>query len=65
MAPRTDIRPEARRLVDQLPDHANWDDLMYQIYVQEAIDQGIAEADAGKLVLHDEVFRRLLGPSSK
>jgi predicted transcriptional regulator len=65
MIPRADIRPVARHLVDQLPDNANWEDLMYQIYVQEAIDQGIAEADAGKLIPHDEAIRRVLGTTSK
>ena len=30
----TTVRDEARKLVDQLPDDATWDDLLYQVYVR-------------------------------
>lgn len=36
----TNIKQEAYRLVEQLPDHATWDDLMYEIYVRQAIEAG-------------------------
>ena len=65
MTPKTDIRPDAHHLVDQLPDNASWDDLRYQIYVRQAIDRGIADADAGRMIPHEEVLRRVLGPQSK
>jgi predicted transcriptional regulator len=54
------IKPEARRLVEQLPDHASWDDLLYEIYVRQAIERGIADADAGRLIPHEEVLARVL-----
>lgn len=53
------IKREAQRLVEQLPEEASWDDLMYEIYVRQAVDRGIAAADAGKVVSHDEAIRRL------
>jgi predicted transcriptional regulator len=53
------IKREALRLVERLPDHASWDDLMYEIYVRQAIDRGIADADAGRLIPHDEVLARI------
>jgi predicted transcriptional regulator len=53
------IKREAQRLVDQLPEQASWDDLMYEIYVRQAVDRGIADADAGRVVSHDEAMRRL------
>ena len=58
MAPQTGIKREALRLVEQLPEHASWDDLMYEIYVRQAIERGIADADAGRVVSHDEVLAR-------
>ena len=54
-----DIKAEARRLIDQLPDDATWDDLMYEIYVRQAIDAGLADVDAGRVIPHDEVRSRL------
>ncbi len=36
------IREEAHRLVEQLPDDATWEDLLYQIYVRQSIEAGLA-----------------------
>lgn len=46
----TSIKQQARALVESLPDNATWEDLMYTIYVREAIDAGIRDADQGRLV---------------
>ena len=54
-----DIRPDARRLVEQLPADANWDDLAYEIYVRQAIDLGVADAEAGRVVEHDDALARV------
>ena len=50
------IKREAQRLVDQLPEQASWDDLMYAIYVRQAVERGIADADAGRIVPGDQVM---------
>lgn len=42
-------KDEARKLVESLADDATWDDLMYQIYVRQAIEEGIRDADEGRL----------------
>ncbi len=52
MSDAPDIRDDARRLVDQLPSGAGWDDLAYEVYVRQAIEQGLAEAEAGQTVDH-------------
>ena len=44
-----DLKREAHRLVDELPDGATWDDLMYQIYVRQLLEAGIAASEAGRL----------------
>ena len=46
----TTIKDEARKMVESLAENATWDDLMYQIYVRQAIEDGIRDADAGRLV---------------
>ena len=35
------IKAEARRIVDQLPDSASWEDLIYRLYVRQSIEAGI------------------------
>ena len=61
MAPNTSIKAEAKRLIDQLPETASWDDVMYEVYVQQAIEQGRADIEAGRVVPHDEVLAKVLG----
>ncbi len=37
------IREEAQRLVDRLSDDATWEDLLYEIYVCQSIEAGLAD----------------------
>ena len=59
MADAPDIRPDAKRLVEQLPPSASWDDLAYEIYVRQSIEQGVADADAGRTMDHDSALARV------
>jgi predicted transcriptional regulator len=43
------IKEEARRLVEALPDDSTWEDLMYQIYVRETIEAGLTDSEAGRV----------------
>ena len=42
------VKQHARQLVEELPNNATWDDLMYEIYVRQAIEAGITDSDAGR-----------------
>jgi predicted transcriptional regulator len=52
------IKDEARRLIDRLPENASWDDLMYEIYVRQAVERGLADSDAGRTTPIEEVRAR-------
>jgi predicted transcriptional regulator len=52
------IKQQAHRLLDNLPETATWDDLMYRIYVRQAIEAGIKDSDAGRTVDVEEVRKR-------
>ena len=51
----TNIKQEAHRLIEQLPETATWDDLMYEIYVRQAIEAGLADSEAGRTLDVKEV----------
>ena len=51
----TNVKQAARRLVDNLPENATWDDLMYEIYVRQAIEAGLADSEAGRTLDVKEV----------
>ena len=46
----SDVKEEATKLVEALPEGATWDDLMYEIYVRQAIDSGLADSEAGDVM---------------
>jgi predicted transcriptional regulator len=49
------VNEQARKIVDASPDNATWEDLIYRLYVREAIEAGIQDADAGRVVDVSEV----------
>lgn len=51
----TSVKNEAKRLVENLPDTASWDDLTYEVYVRQKIEEGIKAADEGRVPIHEEV----------
>ena len=57
--PVTNVRDEARRLAEQLPEDATWDDVLYEIYVRQSIEAGLKDAEAGRVLPSAEVRRRL------
>jgi hypothetical protein len=52
------IKEEARRLIDKLPEDITWDDLMHEIYVRQSIEAGLADSKEGKVTDVAEVRAR-------
>jgi len=52
------VKEEARRLVENLPEDATWDHLMYQIYVRQAVEAGLEDSEAGRTIDVREVRTR-------
>ena len=52
------VKNEAKRLVEELPENATWDDLLYKIYVRQAIEAGLRDSEAGRTVSVEEVRAR-------
>ena len=54
----TNIKQEAQRLIEKFPANATWDDLMYEIYVRQAIETGLADSATGRTLDVKEVRAR-------
>ena len=52
------LKQEAHKLVDQLPDNATWEDLIYEAYVRQSVQEGLEAADRGEFAANEEVRRR-------
>jgi hypothetical protein len=57
------IKDEARRLLDRLPEDITWDQLMHEIYVRQSIEAGLADRKAGRTVDVAEVRQKFALPS--
>ena len=49
------VKEEALRLIEALPDDSTWEDLMYTVYVRKTIEQGLADSEAGRVIDVEEV----------
>ncbi|WP_372906694.1 hypothetical protein [Rhodohalobacter sp.] len=45
-------------MLNDLPDDANWDDLMHKIYVRKSIEQGLKDSESGRAVSHEEIRKK-------
>ena len=54
-ASKGSIKKAAARLVRQLPDSAGWDDLMYEIFVRQKVEAGLADLDGGRKHSHASI----------
>ena len=53
-------KEEARKLIDLLPDHATWDDIMYEFYVKKKLAKALDEAAFGDVVSHHTAKQQIL-----
>jgi len=52
---RVNVKEEAKRLIEKLPEDMSWDDLMHEIYVRQSIEAGLADSEAGRVTDVGEV----------
>lgn len=59
--PVSSVKDAARSIVENLPDEATWDDLMYELYVKQKVEEGLTDVEAGRTIPHAQVKAELLG----
>ncbi|HEX7705638.1 MAG TPA: hypothetical protein VF701_04175 [Thermoanaerobaculia bacterium] len=52
-------KDQVQQILEILPDDASLEDIQYHIYVRQKVEQGIADADAGRVIPQSEVEERL------
>ena len=52
-------KERVRDLLDRLPDDCSIDDVLYHLYVVQAIERGLADAEAGRTVPHEQVAEEM------
>jgi len=54
-----EAKQAVRALLDRLPDDCSVDDILYHLYVLQAVERGQADVAAGRAIPHEEVDRAL------
>lgn len=52
-------KEEVRKILDQLPDDASFEDIQYHIYVREKIEHGLKDIKEGRVISQQEIERRM------
>jgi predicted transcriptional regulator len=52
-------KEQVEQILQMLPDDASLEDIQYHIFVRQKIQQGLDDSEAGRVISHAEVQRRL------
>ena len=52
-------KEEVRKMLDQLPDDASFEDIQYHIYVREKIERGLKDIQKGRVLSQEDVEERM------
>ena len=55
--PAPTIKQTVHQLVDQLPETATWDDVLYEMAVRRDIEKGLADSEANRIIPVEEVMK--------
>lgn len=53
--PTDTAKQQARQLLEQLPDDATWDDVVYAFAVRRSVERGLADAAEGRVMSSDQL----------
>jgi hypothetical protein len=58
MLPQT-AKQEALDVINHLPDSANFDEILYRLYIVKKIHQGLHEAELGQGISSEDLLREI------
>lgn len=53
------VKEIAHQLIDQLPEDANWDKVIYTLQMRRDIDAGMADIEAGRVIEGEKIIEWL------
>ena len=53
------VKEQLAPIVSRLSEKATWDDVLYEIYVRQSVEQGLADIAAGRTIPAEEVKNHL------
>jgi len=53
------VKTVAHQLIDQLPDDADWEKVLYTLQIRKDIEAGLADVEAGRVVTTEQLRKDL------
>lgn len=53
-------KEDSRKLIDLLPDHATWDDIMYEFYMKKKLAKALHKGASGDVVSRNTAKQQIL-----
>ena len=53
------FKQQAHQMIDELPDTAGWNELIYRMQVRKDIEAGLADSKAGRVTDADALIKEL------
>lgn len=54
------IKQEIIEMINKLPDQADYDEILAEIYFRQKVDKSLKQIEEGKVVSHEEAKKRIL-----
>ena len=59
MQDSTQLKEEARKLIDALPEDATWEDFTRLVFERQMIEEGIADLEGGRTWTSEQIREKL------
>lgn len=53
-------KESAQSILNQLPDKASWDEILYELHVRQKIEAGLHDVEKGRTTPHDQIKSRIM-----
>ena len=53
------IKEDVIEMIENLPDEADYDEIMSKIYFRQKVDKSLKQIEDGKVIPHDEASKRI------
>jgi len=53
------VKEQMKEIIDQQPDDSSFDEILRELAFARMVERGLADADAGRTISHEEMGRRI------
>jgi hypothetical protein len=53
-------KQQVLKMIERLPEDVSYEDIMYELYFRQHVDQGLKDLQEGKTVSHSDIKRSLV-----